>query len=595
VMKNDGTRMFVISGQDVVHLRSWPAPQMQEVARTTITGSRPIGLLLIRGGVANSARRLVVLSQQYSFGNAIPAPSIAPQLGTLPPPCMDCRYPDTGKTVVSVYDVNNATQPSLLKTFEVQGSLIAARMIDDNLRMVSSRNFQWPAGLEWVPPVPSAPGRATPTGAVQPWEPWGSLAERTAAFNASIAKNEGIIRAAPLSQWVPSGFANSECTNVMAPNTTSAMGWVTLSTLDLIQPTVNQTVFNQHVLTEPGLVYASLRNLHLVTRHWYSRTAAAQTDTSYVHRFAMPTRFGFELAASGTFEGHLNDDFSIDEADNGDLRAAVQLSRWQTNAGRFERKLSSRMLVLRANAAKLEQIGQTPELAAGETIQSARIFGNRGFVVTFRQVDPLFTFDLSDGRNPRVMGELKVPGFSTYLHPIDANTLLGLGTFLPEPDANGRIDFSQRRVQLSLFDVSNMAAPKQTANVLVGSVSATSAALFDHKAFTYLASAQRVALPFFDFGPPAIGFGPYSNATSSLRVFDIDAAAGANAIKPRGAIEMSTALRSTTAAQSSAMYTPWITRSVLADDIVYAVSEAAVASANVSALNVPISTVKLLK
>jgi hypothetical protein len=259
-------------------------------------------------------------------------------------------------------------------------------------------------------------------------------------------------------------------------------------------------------------------------------------------------------------------------------------------------------VVLRSNAGKLEQIGQTAELAPGETLQSARFLGTRGFIVTFRNVDPLFTLDLSDGRNPRVLGELKVPGFSTYLHPVDANTLLGIGTFLPEPDANGRIDGTQRRVQMSLFDVSDMRAPKQSANVLLGSIASSSAALYEHRAFTYLASAKRVALPFFDYGLPSTGpvtFAPmpYANASSTLKVFDLDPANAdaAKRISSRGEISMNDLTRNMSNAQSRLIYMPWVQRSVLADDICYAVGEGAVRAANVSDLTKPVATVNLVK
>ena len=77
-------------------------------------------------------------------------------------------------------------------------------------------------------------------------------------------------------------------------------------------------------------------------------------------------------------------------------------------------------------------VGQSEELAPGERIYSARFLGDKGYVVTFRQVDPLFTFDLSDPAHPRKVGELKVPGFSTYIHPLDENHLLTMGVYVPE-------------------------------------------------------------------------------------------------------------------------------------------------------------------
>jgi uncharacterized secreted protein with C-terminal beta-propeller domain len=89
--------------------------------------------------------------------------------------------------------------------------------------------------------------------------------------------------------------------------------------------------------------------------------------------------------------------------------------------------------VLSETNGSLDVIGQSEDLAPGERVTSARFIEDKGFVVTFRQVDPLFTFDLSDPKNPKKLGELKIPGFSTYLHPMGPNHLLTIGTYVPEP------------------------------------------------------------------------------------------------------------------------------------------------------------------
>ncbi len=597
VMKNDGTRMFVISGQSVLHLSSWPAAQLKITARTEFTDTRPSGLLMLDS-------RLIVLSQKYAASAIIPNPLGVPTtLAALPVFCVDCRYPSQGSTRITVLDVSTPSAPKMLREFDVAGNMLNARLINQSLRMASSVDHKYPAGLQWYPVPAANPNRTTPTGIVQPWEPFASAQERIAAYNAIMDSNEVIIRAQALAAWTPAGV---DCSQVMAPNATSAFGWVALNSIDLSAPTAAQSVSQQHILTEPGLIYTSAQHMHIVSRHWYRRTAAAQTDTSYVHRLAFSSATGFELRASGTVEGTLKDEFSIDEAANGDLRMALGVTRYgQDSTGRLTRTQTSNISVLRATADKLQVIGKTPPLAPGETIQSARFMGDRGFLVTFRQVDPLFAIDLSNPSAPTVMGELKVPGFSSYLHPVDANTLLGIGTFLPEPDANGRIDGSQRRVQVSLFDVSNMRAPRQIQQLSLGSVSSSSAAQFEHKAFNYLSAKKRLAVPFMDHGiatggptlPPTSsiapgGGAPYFSARSSLKVIDVDPVKG---FTLRGDLSQAAEIRTLTTSQARLVGTPWITRSVLADDIVYAVSEIAVNAADVSNLASPVAMVKLSK
>ena len=104
--------------------------------------------------------------------------------------------------------------------------------------------------------------------------------------------------------------------------------------------------------------------------------------------------------------------------------------------------------MLRQDGTKLNQVGAVGGLGEGERIYGVRFMGERGYVVTFRQIDPLYTLDLSDPTAPKVVGELKIPGYSAYLHPVGENLLLGVGR-------------EAQNVKASLFDVSNLAAPRE--------------------------------------------------------------------------------------------------------------------------------------
>jgi uncharacterized secreted protein with C-terminal beta-propeller domain len=124
----------------------------------------------------------------------------------------------------------------------------------------------------------------------------------------------------------------------------------------------------------------------------------------------------------------------------------------------------------------MNQIGSVENLAPGERIFSVRFMGEMGYVVTFRQVDPLFVLDLSDPENPKVTGELKVPGFSNYLHPISQDVLLGIGQDVDEN--TGR----QQGIKLSLFDVSDSGKPREIGNLILGDSGSYAEVLHNHKA-----------------------------------------------------------------------------------------------------------------
>ena len=183
---------------------------------------------------------------------------------------------------------------------------------------------------------------------------------------------------------------------------------------------------------------------------------------------------------SGRVFGSPLNQFSLGEhADH--LRIATTETRvtdWQTTNHLF--------VVGAGGDTGLEVVGQVTDLAETERIYAVRFMGPLGFMVTFRQVDPLFTFDLSDPRAPQMLGELKIPGFSTYLHPLDAGHLIGIGQ---SADEEGRIT----GMQLSLFDVSDLANPVQSHVQSLGE--GYSEALYNHLAFTFYAPRSLLAVP----------------------------------------------------------------------------------------------------
>ncbi|HNN92999.1 MAG TPA: beta-propeller domain-containing protein, partial [Pseudomonadota bacterium] len=291
---------------------------------------------------------------------------------------------------------------------------------------------------------------------------------------------------------------------------------------------------------------------------------------------------------SGGVEGHIVDQFSMDES-NSYFRVATTLSRRVPDAKNPSNRwglieTSNRISVLGENSGALNLIGQTEELAKGERIYSSRFVGDRGFVVTFRQVDPLFTFDLSSPAQPRKVGELKVPGFSTYIHPLDANHLLTMGVYVPETGTG------PRNLQLQIFDVTDFANPKQTFTQQVGSAYGWSEATYEHKAFNYFPERKLLAIPFSDYVYSATN--PWGSFVSEIRVFGVDATTG---FSSRGAVSMKDVYMSAGTPEFYYWYSPWVRRSVMASDAgqdyVYAVSDAGVRSANLASPSTALSTV----
>jgi uncharacterized secreted protein with C-terminal beta-propeller domain len=208
--------------------------------------------------------------------------------------------------------------------------------------------------------------------------------------------------------------------------------------------------------------------------------APEPTVTTEIHRFDLDDD-GASYAASGSVPGQVLNQWALSEHD-GHLRIATTEDATADAAAS-----ASAVRVLRQRGARLEQVGHVGDLGRGERIFAVRYAGDVGYVVTFRQIDPLYTLDLSDPTAPHVVGELKIPGYSAYLHPIGDDHLLGVGQ---DADRDGSV----RGVQISLFDIADLAAPDRVAQVRLGRDTSTDVE-FDHRALLYWPDRDLVVLP----------------------------------------------------------------------------------------------------
>lgn len=219
-------------------------------------------------------------------------------------------------------------------------------------------------------------------------------------------------------------------------------------------------------------VYCSGDALY-VARHNYDDN---EGNYSEIYSFSLNgTKIAYK--ASGSVKGNFLNQFSFDEYE-GNLRVA-------TNYYSYKKDVDvSSIYVLNKN---LEIIGSLEDIAYDEQVKSVRFMGNTGYIVTFRNTDPLFTLDLSDPTAPKVVGEVKLPGFSSYLHPVGDGLVVGLGYDGDEENA----DFNSLKV--SLFDVSDLKNPKELDTFVLKNVS--SAALYNHKAFIYYPEENLIGFP----------------------------------------------------------------------------------------------------
>ena len=385
-------------------------------------------------------------------------------------------YPVTTRQTLAIVDVSTPAM-KVVKTISVDGMYVAARMIGGVARVVvrsSPQNFEWS-----YPTDQSAQAEA-----------------------AATEKNRDVVRRSPDSNWLPTltiadggGHTTASrsvvaCDAAMHPQQFSGFGVITVLTVDPARP---EGVDAATVQADGEQVYASATGLYVATTAWDHVAPAdgtpqiVQAPDTLIHKFAIDDPGKARYLVSGRVRGTALNQFSFSEHE-GRLRVATT-----SESGNGS---ESYVTVLADRDGALTQAGQVGGLGRGERIYAVRFIGDTGYVVTFRQIDPLYVVDLSDAARPRVAGELKIAGYSAYLHPIGDGLLIGIGQDASE---EGRTTGTQ----VSVFDVSNPANPTRLHQVKLGQGSST--AEFDHHAFLWWAKTNLAVVPFASYDPQSGG------------------------------------------------------------------------------------------
>jgi hypothetical protein len=303
-------------------------------------------------------------------------------------------------------------------------------------------------------------------------------------------------------------------------------------------------------------------------------TAWANNQT-HVHKFEFATDAGFpNYVASGTVLGSVKDQFSLDDR-GGFLRIATTENRsyldqsgkyvqpsfpGQTTGPTDRPQTVNHVFVMGVSGGWLDLVGDVGELAPNERIYSVRFVDGRGYVVTFRQVDPLFVLDLNNPKAPAKIAELKIPGFSEYMHPLDATHILTIGR-------DATVGGQQRGLQLQIFDVTNGANPVLAHKfTYTGSEYGSSEAEHDHKAFTYFADRQLLAFPYYAYTPTTTTGG---GMRSSLELFNVNIGSG---FAKLGSVDHTSLVSNSPTGYCGGYYGPQVRRGVFLDNFVYAIS-----------------------
>lgn len=371
--------------------------------------------------------------------------------------------PTTPTGVLVDVDISDPADARVVRVEEYSGEITAVRQYGDVVRVVTRTERP---RLDWVRPRGY-------DGAEKATE-----------------RNREILRQSTIEDWLPwvevdGKRSRVDCADVHLPDRWSGPGMVTVFGYDVDEPAQRDSVA---VATGSDVVYSSTDRLYVATqpwsrefwhrgRGWSDRELAPRGTVTQLHAFALS---GTEARhhASGEVAGTVKDRWSLD-AHDGRLRVAVTSSgRGDVGPARDRSATSSSVVVLAERGGRLVETGRADDLGIDEEIKAVRWFDDLAVVVTFRQVDPLYTIDLSDPDRPRARGELKIPGFSQYLHPVGEDLLLGLGV---DADTDGRV----RGAQAAVFDIGDLEDPQRLDTVAFGPDTHLTATE-DPRAFTWL-------------------------------------------------------------------------------------------------------------
>ncbi len=452
LVETDGDFIYLVQRGQLTIVDSWPAADTATVS-TLALDSNPWSMFL-------DGDRIV------TFGWA----------GDVFPTDEDWR--SSGSTRVSFIDVSDRANPVLLRTLDLDGWMADARRIGDDVYVVLDTwmgmpwelwDMAWSEDLE-LPEVDwEAPEDEREAAREEAREILRPLVEE---FAQDIDPTELLPR--QLDSLDGAITPLMDCTDIYKPRDNGDVSLLSVVHFDMH---ADEPASATGLLSDGWTVYASLDNLYVARSSWWWWWGFGDLDlTTHIHKFQLAGG-ETDYVASGEVPGWMLNQFSMSEYD-GYLRVATtDRDWWWGTPVDDEVEAANNIFVMEQRGADLDLVGEVRGIAPGEQIQAARFLGPRGFLVTFLRIDPLFTLDLSDPYNPAILGELEVPGFSSYLHPFEEDHLLATG--MDGTDEGVITGFS-----VSLYDVSDMSAPALTDRITLGSEWGWSESLWDHHAFT---------------------------------------------------------------------------------------------------------------
>lgn len=456
IIKNDGEYIYMVSGRAVRIIRAYPPDEMKEVSTWTVPDEnfRP-------SDIYNVGTRLIVLGSTRADA---PYNTNTPEARTI--------YPlHKSRAVVYIVDVSNREKLVQERAIEFDGHTVSSRRVGNHLYLV----------------VNDSP-------------PFQIMYERPAAAQDLIPVMDDTAESGPKPV--------APCTSVRFVPGFEEVSFLTVAGINIGDP--QEPVQKEVVMGSGSTVYASPESLYVAVTRWeppvvgiFDTIVSPQGDErTRLMRFTL-NKGAVKFVSEGSVEGHLLNQFSMDEEAEA-FRLATSVQPAWVSFGQPGKEYNNLIILDRNNLGK--ELGAIRNIAPGESIHSVRFLGKRAYMVTFKKIDPFFVIDVENPAAPKILGELKIPGFSDYLHPYDENHIIGFGKETVEPrevpigdPARAWVrDFAwYQGLKVALFDVTDVKNPKVMDKEVTGDRGTESDLLQDHKALYFDKTRGVLAFPVY--------------------------------------------------------------------------------------------------
>lgn len=494
-IKNDGSNIYMLVGSKFIIIDAWPPENAHIVSEYNIQGTP--GKLFVSNG------RAVIYSSLEKMNDY-------PYYDT--EECThgyDCQFTGDGNNLkMTILDISNVNQPNILRELYFDGAYINSRRIDQSVYTIILFPEPVVEGVVYDPGLNYCNYHWDDWWWYAPYPDWDveknyTDEELIAIFENLKEKNRQLIMAADVSDIQPKvrdiQYVNgkpveqekllSDIDDIHFSSQQDGSQFLTIFSIDINDLASQQA---ESVIGKPGAVYASSSACYVATRHsaygipWFSKGWATSEEMTTIHKFELkktPAKTAY--AGSGVVKGRVLNQFAMDEH-NGFFRVAT------TSGYLPSPETHSTLSVLKPlSSGDLDTVGTIDHIAPTEDIRSVRFNGDQGFIVTFKKTDPLFVLDLSNPEDPTITGELKIPGFSTYMHLMDKDHILSIGY---DSQEQGSFAWFQG-ILLQVFDISDMQNPTLIHKEIIGTRGTSSEAATNHLAFNYFRPKNLLAIP----------------------------------------------------------------------------------------------------